>query len=590
MTSDVQISDLLEALAAKEFSEATAWAARMESPLQTVVLMEACRTIDIHHVMQFISANTEHKIPDFDFDLMMRGWNSLLSIILPHVKDMGGVPSAESTPQTRGLAFAALTNLGRASLCRETARRIRYGMMTGSVADSTVRVRMTDRCGIDHFLDRLDHDGLAELEKKLSKGKPRYHAVIEKAEVPDLDARLAKLVFPWKPDPQRDVTMVGYDAEPDIDNYYFALAMQGADDGSDEAGIHDDSRLGSVEGRDLSMIVFLTISFYLKHLRLVDHGKRKFPDVNYAMSLTIWKSREEYVASLADFLNMPLAKVSAAVDLMTVRPKDFDFFASDPTTYIPMLIEVSSSHLLAPISSVFRNPFHGIRMLHEFRNPKDQSSISRPREKWMMSDLYHLFAGNRYRLMDNPTRLSRGGEIVTDIDAAVLDVLTGEIALFQLKWQDFNSNDVRRQSSRAKNFVEKVDAWASRTEQWIAEFGLSSLLQALRISVPASTPPSSFRLFALGRSAARFRSYGFVPKNVSVAACSWRQFIKLRYKIGPADRVISELHAKIQTEHTKQVQPVPVEQELSIGGYRIVFENLYNGFEDSEEVIDLAPE
>ena len=39
--------------------------------------------------------------------------------------------------------------------------------------------------------------------------------------------------------------------------------------------------------------------------------------------------------------------------------------------------------------------------------------------------------------------------MITDIDAAVFDVTTGELGLFQLKWQDFSSSDVAKQRSKA---------------------------------------------------------------------------------------------------------------------------------------------
>ncbi len=70
---------------------------------------------------------------------------------------------------------------------------------------------------------------------------------------------------------------------------------------------------------------------------------------------------------------------------------------------------------------------------------------------------------------------------MTDIYAAVLDMTTGELAIFQLKWQDFGYNDLLRIRSKATKFVERVDTWSSQTLEWIDEFGNAALCHNLRL-------------------------------------------------------------------------------------------------------------
>lgn len=120
-------------------------------------------------------------------------------------------------------------------------------------------------------------------------------------------------------------------------------------------------------------------------------------------------------------------------------------------------------------------------MLQERRSNRTEAAVREPREDWMISDLCHLFLGNRYIIIDTPTRLKRQGHTATDIDAAVLDRTTSTIGLFQLKWQDFNTYNVRTQRSRAKNFVNRVDAWVSAVEGWLEDFGKDRLCEVLRL-------------------------------------------------------------------------------------------------------------
>ena len=197
----------------------------------------------------------------------------------------------------------------------------------------------------------------------------------------------------------------------------------------------------------------------------------------------------------------------------------------------------------------------------------------------MISDLCHLFLGGRYVRIDRPTPLRRDDRDVTDIDAAIFDVTTGDLALFQLKWQSFDTNDVRSQRSKAKNFVEQIDRWTQAVESWLKDFGWTALGKLLRINRDIS----EIRLFAIGRSAARFRSYGYSPRSSKVTACAWPQFVRLRYEIGPAEHVFERISDGVGRELESPVQLKPIPHEISVGGRVIRFADLWNGHDDHAE-------
>lgn len=577
MNTRAKLADQLAALAKEEFERQRQRVALLPKGAHTLLLLEGCRVMDFHHVVHVMSSTPERFLSEFDFMVMVRGWNPFVGLLLPHVGKLKGIPAAESTPEFRNTVLSILLGLGSATLMRENADMLRHGMAECSIDGNVITFRMSERCSIDHFLDRIESDKLRRIESDMP-GNDFFREAIARTTIRDLDERIRALVFPWKV--SESVSMTGYHAEPDIDQHYFALVAENTHETIDDAGIHDDTVLGSITGHALRGVVFAITSFYLKHIRFVDVAKRHHPEINYAMSLTIWKPKDDLVQSIALLPGMSEAIASAAIDLLTVKAGDEPYFRSEVTPYMPMLIEIADGYLLSPVSSIFRNPFHGIRMLHEARDSKAAVKLLEHRERWMIDDLYHLFLGARYICMEGPTKLRRGSSVVTDIDAAVLDTLTGTLGLFQMKWQDFNSNDVGKQRSRARNFVEKVDAWALAVEGWIAEFGTDLLLRNLRMRFPDGV--SQVRLFAIGRSAARFQSYGCVSQVPAVAAATWRQFTRVRYETGPSDNVLFDMHATIQGEQSTPVALTPIRQELPLQGYTVVFENLWNDFDDEQ--------
>jgi len=339
-----------------------------------------------------------------------------------------------------------------------------------------------------------------------------------------------------------------------------------------------------MSGDELAQIILLITSFYLKHIRFVDVGKRTYPQVNYAMSLTIWKSKAEFIQSVSAFTGLSEQTVLAAIDFITVRRGDEAYFQEETTPFIPVFIQLGKDHLLSPVSSVFKNPLTNIRMLAEFRDKSATIEIRKHREEWMRNELYNLFEGHPYLCMRRPLKLRRGKQTATDIDAAVFDLATGELALFQLKWQDFNSNDVAKQRSRAKNFVDQIDAWTLATEAWLDDFGAEAILSEARL--PAGTKVSRVLFFAIGRSGARFKSYGYAPTAGNLASCTWTQLVRLRHQNATSDNVLSRLHDAVQTERDSTVQLRPLPQTITVGGYQIVLENLWNEFITDETVED----
>lgn len=256
------------------------------------------------------------------------------------------------------------------------------------------------------------------------------------------------------------------------------------------------------------------------------------------MSLTTW--RNPYVLAEGIHVNTGLDKnkVLEAISYFTAKRTDAEYFDLESTLYLPLFIEISNNYLLSPITGIFGNPFTGVRRHQEHSSSTVKSGLKMPREKWMISDFAALFMGTRYMTIDTPIVLKDKNQIVTDIDMAVWDSISNELAVLQLKWQDFDADDVRTQRSKAKNFVNQVDKWSSKLNSWITEYGINSLLKQLNINV--KSVPKVYK-FAIGRNASRFSSYGYSLQDNDISVGTWLQFLRLRLEIGSVENVVKSL-------------------------------------------------
>jgi hypothetical protein len=310
---------------------------------------------------------------------------------------------------------------------------------------------------------------------------------------------------------------------------------------------------------------------------------KKFPQVSVPQSLTIWGPLEVLEDSIVSYANIDRSLVRSGLDAATFRPEDTFHLDGITTPFVPLLISLGNGLVLRPVSSIMENPFLSILALDKWRNPKAWGEVYRYREEWMRSGIYGLFQGTRYRTVDGNIKLREGNSIVTDIDAAVLDTVTGELALFQIKWQDYYTNDVRELRSRAANLTKELDEWAEKVQAWLERQGKNALTRALRLRLNRGTSISGVYLFGISRSFARMRGFGFTTKHERLAVANWPLFVRTRYRIGPASRVFNELFDTLRMRMDETVMSQPLPFTITVGKESVRFEDLWNVFDAGEE-------
>ncbi|MUO79746.1 hypothetical protein GOZ80_08070 [Agrobacterium vitis] len=573
----LEIAERLDRLARQELDEVERFIGSVPPIECAVLLIEACRCLDHMHVVQMLSAKEEGKLSVHDFDIIVRGWNMLFGLMQRKGEgEFNGVPLRESVPELRQALMGMLHFAGRYVLLNRTAEMVRHGMVAATTIGDEIELKLSDRTLSDHFHDQVDHGKFAELNAKALSG---YKAIATDAStMQHLRDVMGKLTFPWRT-PQG--VMVGYSADPEIDAYFLDAVTQNTLQWRDDAGIHPRAELGGCSGGLLTTVVHLLMSFHTKHIMFVEEAIKLHPGINQHMSLTIWKTRSDLITSLVTATAASEEEVSVALDLITVRADDAAYFLTEQAPGIPLVIELCNGYLLTPVSGVFRNPFNAIRMLRESTSVAIRNAFREHREEWMAEDLYALFEGPRFQRVPSQTKLRRDGQVVTDIDAAIFDNATGELVLFQLKWQDFTSSSVRTQRSKAKNFSDQVQGWAGKVVPWINQFGVAGLCRALKIKPSDSTEPRVVRLIAIGRSNARFRSYGYNTAG-NMLVLPWPQFARLRLVIGPGLDFFELLTQAVISENAVPVERKPLPYVLERHGLRVTFRDIWSGFESDD--------
>ena len=570
MTDRTKAPDLasrIEALGRAELDDVRAFIDRMSDWECSALLLEVTRCLDHAHIMQLLAVPKGQFLSHPDFDIVCRGWNVVLALLLPRVGMLRGVPAIGSSSETQRIAISVLHGAGQYVILTDSADRIRHGLVSAELAADGITLAISDVALLDFFHDQVDRSRLADLRSEILPGQNPEGLDTARA----LRSEMAEQTFRWE---HPGGVMVGYSSTPAVDQWFSDLQASQALEWRDDAGIHPDTALPGCNGGELMATVSAMISFYLKHIIFVEEARKRFSDVNHHMSLTIWKTRGELVESL-EAIGSPKGIAEAVIDLLTVRSEDAERFLELGTPLLPMLIAISDEFLLTPCFAIFQNPFRNVRLLREKSVPGLADAVRVHRENWMAKDLYGLFEGTRFQRVSGQTVLASKGRTVTDIDAAVFDWLTGELVLFQLKWQDFSSTNIRSQKSKAKNFAGGVASWGEKVTAWIDEHGVARLCQALQIKLPAGAAPSIIRLWGVGRSNARFESLGY-PAGDCVLVLTWPQLVRLRHMVGPGARVFEEVTRRAVEEARLPIQRQPIPYDMPCRGTRVFFKDIWS--------------
>lgn len=259
-----------------------------------------------------------------------------------------------------------------------------------------------------------------------------------------------------------------------------------------------------------------------RHAAFAAIAKARDPRLHLRNLLTTHSPRDGFIHGVAHMLDADIAETAELLRSFTLGPetKTVHLNASDPA-WAP-IIDIGADQLILPVYGLDINPFLFLLADLKARHEKDWFSAVNVRERRWVDELEALFEGRKWRTNDRNLRLKVDGRDLTDIDFAVQDEHSGDIALFQLKWQRPVGMDNRVRRNVGSSFVADANRWVDDVTKWLDAEGD----EALRNRLGFTKPSGRIVLFVLGRYHA-FIS-GHDGRNPRAAWSDWAGFQRLR--------------------------------------------------------------
>jgi hypothetical protein len=228
---------------------------------------------------------------------------------------------------------------------------------------------------------------------------------------------------------------------------------------------------------------------------------RKSPSTSMENVLTIFARRDDIEAVWME-AGLPRDQVLPTMKALTLDFDKLDDWEQAYEVPTPFYIDLGKDFVLLPCFGALVNPYFALfrHLRQEYRSDWDHG-VDR-REAIFRADIARILPTAKFTVPPNGFRLRRPDRsVITDIDALILDLESGDVALVQLKWHDVFGFSLGERESRRRN-INKANDWVDRVSSWIDGRSSGQILQALGLRFEGSTRPPI--LYVLARYAARF--------------------------------------------------------------------------------------
>jgi hypothetical protein len=98
-------------------------------------------------------------------------------------------------------------------------------------------------------------------------------------------------------------------------------------------------------------------------------------------------------------------------------------------------------------------------------------------------------------------------------------------------------------------------------------------------------PVRSVLLFAISRSSVRTQGYGIKTHAPSLAMAVWPQFVRARMEIGPSERSMRDVHARLLEEHGQLPDVLPMPASIRVAGATLHIHDLWNRTDSATSLV-----
>ncbi len=377
------------------------------------------------------------------------------------------------------------------------------------------------------------------------------------SQFPEIYKEMEKLCFVWNKE------FIGYNGSQTVENYFNNVAYYDAIHSTEWDYYQDDSLFAGIPYGNYTDAIIDLFGYAAKHVHFAGILQSMHPEL-LAENL-FYNIREENETIHLIQENRSCSKEDAKIILscISVSSDNCNLFETGQVSCAP-LIKISDHQYLHSIAGSLFHPFSFLLSSLGKRFPQDASKNVNCREAAFRQQLYEII-GKGFTCIDHNIVIKKDGKTITDIDAAMMDKNNGDIALFQLKWQNQTADSVRSLHSKSQNFVNETKKWVNDVKQWIEDSSEDNIAAHLGNGIKAKgINKSKIYLFVLGRNHGNYS--GERLKDEKTVWAQWYQLLQCFLYL-PVNFSIPQLYKVLMDSSPYEINIQEKTKKYQVGEY-----------------------
>jgi hypothetical protein len=366
---------------------------------------------------------------------------------------------------------------------------------------------------------------------------------------------------------------IGYEAHPDLDEFFFGYAYTDLLNRSAVDVFHFDLVFGGLKYLHYTLCLAYLLSIAMKHERFCEALMQKHPEIRLRDVLTVTADRDPFIADLETALNYygprfegytPINRSQAEqlYKVFSVGRGNLRLLQSSVMN-APCLVEYSDSAVVKTISGTQLDSGEFLLQALRLHYPTEYDVNQQTRERSMQKALERIltgsFSGVKFR---RNLKLRLNGLILTDVDFIAIDETDGTVLFFQLKYQDHYHGDLRKRSSRGARLRSETEEWLRSSERWLKSVETKQIRTALQLR--RHVPINRVYMVAIGKKFAHFLAP--LAANEDFAYSNWTQFYDsvVRLSSAAGRKTLAALFSVLRAYMTHKVAiPQQIDEEIT---------------------------
>lgn len=431
----------------------------------------------------------------------------------------------------------------------------KYGMVSTESNGKCCRIKMLQN---NYWIDGIEAQCTDWYEQAVfSQIQKDERIVALESRLPDIHEEMKKLCFVWKKE------FMGYNGSRNVEDYFNDTAYYDAVHSTEWDYYQDDNLFGKIPYSNYTDTIIDLYGYAAKHVHFAGILQSTHPELLAENLLFNVRDEQETICLIQE--NEGCSKEDAEIILscISVSAENHALFENGQVSCAP-LIKVSNHQYLHSMAGSLFHPFSFLLSSLGKRFPQDSSKNVNQREAAFRKQLYDLI-GQKFTCVKHNIVIRKYGKTITDIDAAMMDKNSGDIVLFQLKWQNQTVDSIRSLHSKSQNYVNETIKWVNDVKQWIESESENNIAAHLGNGIKAKEiNKSKIYLIVLGRNHGNYS--GERLKDEKTVWIQWYQLLQCFIYL-PKDFTIPQLYNALLEWSPYRIDMEERVQRYQVGEY-----------------------